>query len=490
MTTTERPKTQAPIYDPKTLEAGWQERWRTQGLYRTTEGGGKPKYYVLDFFPYPSGDGLSVGHCRNYVPTDTLSRYFRMRGFNVLHPMGWDAFGEPTEQYAVLTGTSPRKATDRNAANYKRQFDLIGCSYDWSREIDSSAPDYYHWTQWFFLLLYKRGLAYRAVQWQWWCPRCQTTLSNQEAQDGICWRGHTGLTKKEIPAWYFKITAYADELIQGLGEIEWPSQIKLMQENWIGRSEGCEIDFKTESGAPLPVFTTRPDTVYGVTFMVIAPEHPLVAELTTPDRKAEVDAYVQRAKGTSEIDRLSTDREKTGVFTGSYAINPLNGEKVQLWVADYVLATYGTGVVMGVPASDTRDFAFAKKYGVPIKMVIQPPDWAGTDKTGDDLEDAYTGPGLMVNSGEFDGTPSPDPAIAKVIDYIAASGKGRRTVNYRMRDWLISRQKYWGAPIPIVYCPTHGEVAIPDDQLPVKTPLFSRSVDSRSISLVPLARWT
>ncbi|HET7770496.1 MAG TPA: class I tRNA ligase family protein, partial [Chloroflexota bacterium] len=442
MTTTERSRTQAPIYDPKSLEAGWQERWRTQGLYRTAEGGGKPKYYVLDFFPYPSGDGLSVGHCRNYVPTDTLSRYFRMRGYNVLHPMGWDAFGEPTEQYAVLTGTSPRKATDRNAANYRRQFDLIGCSYDWSREIDSSAPDYYHWTQWFFLLLYKRGLAYRAVQWQWWCPGCQTTLSNQEAQDGICWRGHTGLTKKEIPAWYFKITAYADELIQGLSEIEWPSQIKLMQENWIGRSEGCEIDFKTESGAPLPVFTTRPDTVYGVTFMVIAPEHPLVGELTTPDRRAEVDAYVQRAKGTSEIDRLSTDREKTGIFTGSYAINPLNGEKVQLWVADYVLATYGTGVVMGVPSGDTRDFAFAKKYGLPIKLVIQPEEWVGQGKTGDDLEDAHTGPGVMVNSGPFDGTPSPDPAVAKVTEHVAANGLGRGTINYRMRDWLISRQKY------------------------------------------------
>ncbi|HEU5314630.1 MAG TPA: leucine--tRNA ligase [Chloroflexota bacterium] len=489
MTTIEKPKTHSAPYEPQTLERGWQERWRTQGLYRSTEGGGKPKYYVLDFFPYPSGDGLSVGHCRNYVPTDTLSRYFRMRGFNVLHPMGWDAFGEPTEQFAVLTGTSPRVATDRNAANYKRQFDLIGCSYDWAREIDSSAPDYYHWTQWFFLLLYKRGLAYRAVQWQWWCPRCQTTLSNQEAQDGVCWRGHTGLTKKQIPAWYFKITDYADQLLEGLKEREWPERIKLMQENWIGRSEGCEIGFTTEAGEPLPVFTTRPDTVFGVTFMVIAPEHPTVEALTTPDRRAEVTAYVERAKATSEIDRLSTEREKTGIFTGSYAINPLNGDRVQLWVADYVLATYGTGVVMGVPAHDTRDFAFAKKYGVPIKLVIQPPDWEGTRKTADDLDDAYVGPGTMVNSGEFDGTPTPDPAIGAVTRRVAELGLGKGTTNYRMRDWLISRQKYWGAPIPIVFCPTHGEVPVPEDQLPVELPEMANFTPDGS-GRSPLARAT
>jgi leucyl-tRNA synthetase len=506
-------------YDPQSLEPGWQQRWQEQGLYRSREGSGKPKYYCLDFFPYPSGDGLSVGHCRNYVPTDTLSRYMRMRGYNVLHPMGWDAFGEPAEQYAVAQGVHPRVTTDRNAANYKRQYDLIGCSYDWSREIDSSNPDYYRWTQWFFLLLYKRGLAYRDSNWQWWCPICQTTLSNQEAQDGVCWRGHTGLTKKQIPAWYFKITAYADQLLDGLNEIDWPERIKLMQENWIGRSEGTQIEFKTPDGTPLPVFTTRPDTVFGVTFMVIAPEHPLVDALTVPERKAEVAAYVERAKSISEIDRQSTEREKTGVFTGSYAINPLNGDKVQLWVADYVLATYGTGVVMGVPGHDTRDFAFAKKYGVPIKLVIAPPGWE-TGKTGDDLPDAYVGPGQMVNSGEFDGTftygdwkkLSPQEkqdiatqwgfdvdamdqrvaaeranGIAAVTEKVVEKGLGKRAVNYRMRDWLISRQKYWGAPIPIVYCPAHGEVPIPEDQLPVQLPPmadFSTDGSGRS----PLAR--
>ncbi|MGH2356083.1 MAG: leucine--tRNA ligase, partial [Chloroflexota bacterium] len=509
----------APAYDPLTLEAGWQRRWQTQGLYLSREGAGKPKYYCLDFFPYPSGDGLSVGHCRQYAPTDALSRFMRMRGYNVLHPMGWDAFGEPTEQYAVLTGVSPRAATDRNAANYRRQFDLIGASYDWSREIDSSDPRYYRWTQWFFLLLYKRGLAYRDNQWQWWCPTCQTTLSNQEAQDGVCWRGHTGLTKKQIPAWYFKITDYADQLLAGLQEIDWPERIKLMQEHWIGRSEGTQIEFKTERGDPLPVFTTRPDTVFGVTFMVIAPEHPLVEQVVTPERRAEVMAYVERAKGTSEIDRLSTEREKTGVFTGSYAINPLNGEKVQLWVADYVLATYGTGVVMGVPGHDTRDFAFAKQYDVPIKLVIAPPGWE-VGKTGEDMPDAHVGPGQMVNSGRFDGAftagdwkklspqerqelaaawgfdaeemerriaGAKSDGIAAVADWVEQDGLGRRTVNYRMRDWLISRQRYWGAPIPIVYCQQCGEVPVPEDQLPVELPPMADFMPDGS-GRSPLAR--
>jgi leucyl-tRNA synthetase len=509
-----------PPYEPQSLEAGWQRRWQTQGLYLSREESGKPKYYCLDFFPYPSGDGLSVGHCRNYVPTDTLSRFLRARGYNVLHPMGWDAFGEPTEQYAILTGTSPRAATDRNAANYKRQFDLIGISFDWTREIDSSQPSYYKWTQWFFLLLHQRGLAYRATNWQWWCPICQTTLSNQEAQDGVCWRGHTGLTKKQIPGWYFKITAYADALVDGLQDIDWPEPIKLMQRNWIGRSYGTEIAFRTERGDPLPVFTTRPDTVFGVTFMAIAPEHALVEALASPERRAEVMAYVERAKATSEIDRLSTEREKTGVFTGSYAINPLNGERVQLWVADYVLATYGTGVVMGVPAHDTRDFAFARKYDVPIRLVIAPPGWAG--RSGDELPDAYVGPGQMVNSGRFDGTFTPGDwkklaaperqeiavrwgldvgeldrsveaaaadGIAAVTEYVEAKGLGGRAVNYRMRDWLISRQKYWGAPIPIVHCPACGEVPVPDDQLPVPLPAmadFKADGSGRS----PLARAT
>ena len=489
-------------YDPSAVEAGWQARWQRQGLHDADRDPTRPKYFCLDFFPYPSGDGLSVGHCRNYVPTDTLSRFLRARGFNVVHPMGWDAFGEPAEQYAVSQGVHPRITTDRNAANYRRQYDLIGISFDWSRVLDSSDPGYYRWTQWIFLLLHRRGLAYRDSNWQWWCPGCQTTLSNQEAQDGTCWRGHTGLTKRQIPAWYFRITAYAEKLLAGLDTIDWPDRIRAMQSNWIGRSTGVQVEFRSESGVPLPIFTTHPDTLFGVTFMVIAPEHPSLPDLVTPDRAAEVGAYVEASRKTSEIDRLSTDREKTGVFTGSHAINPLNGDRVAVWVADYVLATYGTGIVMGVPAHDTRDFAFARRYALPVKLVVSPLDWDGS-RTGDDLPDAYVAPGIMVNSPGFDGMLSPGDwpklgpsekadlaarwgfdvadmdarvagsatdAIEAIGDGVEARGVGKRVVNYRMRDWLISRQRYWGAPIPIVHCDACGEVPVPEDQLPVELP--------------------
>ena len=491
-----------PAYDPAVVEAGWQARWQRQGMYDVIEDPTRPKYYCLDFFPYPSGDGLSVGHCRNYVPTDTLSRFLRARGYNVLHPMGWDAFGEPAEQYAVSQGVHPRVTTDRNAANYRRQYDLIGISFDWSRELDSSDPDYYRWTQWIFTRLYRKGLAYRDANWQWWCPGCQTTLSNQEAQDGVCWRGHTGLTKRQIPAWYFRITAYADKLLDGLETIDWPDRIRAMQSNWIGRSTGVQVEFASESGIPLPIFTTHPDTLFGVTFMVIAPEHPSLPDLVTDDHKAEVEAYVEASRKASEIDRLATDRPKTGVFTGSYAINPLNGDRVQVWVADYVLATYGTGIVMGVPAHDKRDFVFARTYGIPIKLVVRPLDWDDS-KTGNDLPDAYTAPGIMVNSPGFDGMMSPgdwpklgpnekaelstrwgfavadmdarvgsatDNAITAIGDAVVARNAGKRVTNYRMRDWLISRQRYWGAPIPIIHCDACGEVPVPEDQLPVELP--------------------
>jgi leucyl-tRNA synthetase len=487
----------APTYDPAALETGWQRRWQEQGLFRAREEAGKPKFYCLDFFPYPSGFSLSVGHCRNYVPTDVVSRYRRMRGDSVLHPMGWDAFGEPAEQFAISQGVHPRITTDRNAAEYRRQLDLIGKSIDWSREIDSSRPEYYHWTQWIFLLLYQRGLAYRSTNWQWWCPTCQTTLSNHEVRDGVCWRGHTGVTKRQIPAWYFKITDYAEPLLAGLSEIDWPESIKAMQENWIGRSEGAEIVFPATAG-PLTVYTTRPDTAFGVTFLAIAPEHELVDRLTTTDQREALRAYVEQAKAMGEVDRLSAKREKTGVFTGSNATNALTGETVPIWVADYVLPTYGTGVVMGVPAHDTRDFAFARKYGLPIKVVIAPPGWDGHD-----LPDAYVGPGEMVRSGALTGAFTPGdwhhlaPAerrdlanawqldeteldgrvaaattdgIAAAIDLVERQGVGARKVQYRMRDWLISRQHYWGAPIPIVHCPVHGAVQVPESELPVELP--------------------
>jgi leucyl-tRNA synthetase len=458
-------------YIPNEIEPRWQREWEEQGQYRADESGGKPKYYCLDFFPYPSGDGLHVGHCRNYVPTDVLSRYKRMRGFNVLHPMGWDSFGEPAEQFAIANGVHPRLTTDQNTANYRRQMTLVGCSYDWSREIDSSRPEFYRWTQWFFLSLYRRGLAYRDTNWQWWCPTCQTTLSSHEAVGGQCWRGHSGVTRREIPAWYFRITAYADRLLDGLNEIDWPESIKTMQRNWIGRSEGCEIDFRTEAGEVVPVFTTRPDTVYGATFFVLAPEHPLVKRVTSEEQRARVEAYSAAAARLSEIERQAEARQKTGVFTGGYVVNPLSGERIPVWIGDYVLPTYGTGAVMGVPAHDERDYEFARAYGLPIRRVIarpgeeQPGEWDSISP----VEAAYTGEGVLVNSGPFNGLSSVE-AIESICDYLEGQDLGRRKVQYRMRDWLISRQRYWGTPIPILYCEACGERPVPEEQLPVLLP--------------------
>ena len=453
-----------PVYDPQSIEPRVRARWAEQSLYLAQPASDQPKFYCLDFFPYPSGDGLHVGHCRNYVPPDVLSRYKRMSGFNVLHPMGWDAFGEPAEQYAVTHGVHPRVTTDRNTANFRRQFDLIGASYDWSREIDSSQPEFYRWTQYFFLLLYQRGLAYRDTNWQWWCPGCQTTLSSHEVDQGVCWRGHSGVIKREIPAWYFKITALADELLEGLDQIDWPERIKSMQRNWIGRSEGCEIIFAGPAGEPMPVFTTRPDTVYGVTFLAIAPEHPLVEILATPEYQLSVQEYQAQAARQSEIERMMETRQKTGVFSGSYAVHPLTGAPVPIWVADYVLPGYGTGLVMGVPAHDTRDFEFARQYGLPVIEVIAP-------ASADQLEThaAYTGPGRMVNSAEFDGLESTEGA-RRITAELQVRQAGGPKVIYRMRDWLISRQRYWGTPIPIVYCDLHGEQPVPFEQLPVLLP--------------------
>jgi leucyl-tRNA synthetase len=451
-------------YSPDKIEPKWQKDWEERGLYRAVEGDDRPKFYCLDFFPYPSGDGLHVGHCRNYVPTDVISRYKRMRGFNVLHPMGWDAFGEPAEQYAIARGVHPRVTTDRNTANFRHQMTIIGSSYDWSREIDSSFTEYYRWNQWFFLLLYRRGLAYRDTNWQWWCPTCQTTLSSHEAVGGVCWRGHTGVMRREIPAWYFRITAYADELASGLDEVDWPEPVKIMQRNWIGRSEGCEIVFQTEVGESVPVFTTRPDTIFGVTFLVLAPEHPLTVTLTSSAQKAQVEAYVAASTRQSEIERALETREKTGVYTGGTVIHPLSGERIPVWIADYVLPSYGSGAVMGVPAHDQRDFEFAQKYDLPIKVVIAPPGYSG-----EPLVAAYPDAGTMVNSGRYNGQAS-EQAIPQIASDLAQNGQGGPKVQYRMRDWLISRQRYWGTPIPIVHCQRCGEVPVPEEQLPVKLP--------------------
>ena len=453
-----------PIYQPQQFEEKWQLEWEARGIYRAEENPAKPKYYCLNFFPYPSGDGLHVGHCRNYIPTDLIARYKRMQGFNVLHPMGWDAFGEPTEQHAVRHGIHPRESTDRNTAHFKHQMGMLGLSYDWGREIDSSHPSFYRWTQWFFTLLYERGLAYRDTNWQWWCPTCQTTMSSHEAAGGICWRGHDGLTKREIPAWYFRITAYAEALLAGLENIDWPEPIKAMQRHWIGKSEGAEIDFQTSSGDPIQVFTTRAETVFGATFLVLAPEHPGVGALTTPAQASHVEGYIAKAIGQSEIERTADDEEKTGVFTGSYAANPVTGDQVPIWVGSYVLPRYGAGAVMGVPAHDPRDFAFAKRYHLPVRVVVAPPD-----HTGSDLAAAYEGAGTVVNAGRFSGMPNMDAAAA-IVGWMAEEGWGRSKIQYRMRDWLISRQRYWGTPIPIVYCDDCGEVPVPVEALPVTLP--------------------
>lgn len=469
-------------YVPTNFEANWREEWQASGLYRAVENQDNPKFYCLDFFPYPSGEGLHVGHCRNYIPTDVLSRYMRMRGYNVSHPMGWDSFGEPTEQYAETHGVHPREITNRSTANFRYQMDLIGTSYDWTREIDSSQPEFYRWTQWFFLRLYKKGLAYRDTSWQWWCPICQTTLSSHESVGGKCWRNHSGIIRREIPAWYFRITDYADSLLEGLDGLDWPEKVKTLQRNWIGRSDGCEIIFTTEVGEPIPVFTTRPETVFGTTFIVLAPEHRLVEALVGDASRAQVSNYREQAVQMSEIDRLARDRQKTGVFSGSYAINPLNQQPLQVWIADYVLPTYGTGAVMGVPAHDERDFEFARKYDLPIQVVISPPDFSGANS----LQEAYLESGKMINSGPFDGLQS-ELAAEQILKFIENNHWGYRAVSYHLRDWLISRQRYWGTPIPIIHCDQCGEVPVPEGELPVLLPDLSEFKPDGS-GRSPLAR--
>lgn len=461
-------------YDFARIEAKWQQRWKEAGLFRTQDTTDKPKFYGLDFFPYPSGAGLSVGHCRNYIPTDVACRYRRMKGFNVLHPMGWDAFGLPAENEAIKQRSHPKRTVPEYIATYKRQMDLIGIGYDWSREINSSDPDYYKWTQWIFLLLYKRGLAYRSLAPANWCPSCATVLANEEVKDGRCWRCDGYIEKKDLPQWFFRITAYADRLIDDLDTIDWPESIKSMQRNWIGRSEGAEVTFHSEQGDEIVVYTTRPDTLWGATFMVLAPEHPLVDKLTTADRRAEVEEYRRVAQRTSAIERQSTEREKTGVFIGAFAVNPVNDERIPIWIADYVMMGYGTGAIMAVPAHDERDFEFARKFGIRMTPVIRHP--ASPPGYEPDESESFGGLtfhaeyGDMINSGPiFTGTKGAH-AKQDVTRWLEETGKGRFAVNYKLRDWLISRQRYWGAPIPIIHCPRCGEKPVPEDQLPVLLP--------------------
>ncbi|TET47247.1 MAG: leucine--tRNA ligase [Dehalococcoidia bacterium] len=454
-------------YNPQELDRKWQQRWEKDKLYQVSDDDPRPKWYALTMYPYPSGD-LHIGHWYALAPSDVHARFKRMQGYNVLHPMGFDAFGLPAENAAIQRGIHPFTWTMQNIENMRRQLRNIGAIYDWSREVVTCLPEYYKWTEWFFLKLYEAGLAYRGKAPVNWCPKCQTVLANEQVlSSGLCERCNTTVTRRDLEQWFFRITKYADELMNFDG-IDWPERIQIMQRNWIGRSEGTEISFALDHpGVPekeIRVFTTRPDTTFGVTFMVFAPEHPLVAVLTSPDKKAEVDAYIERARRLSEIERLSTEKEKDGVFIGSYCTNRLNGEKVPIWIADYVLLSYGTGAVMGVPAHDERDFLFVKKYGIPIRVVIAPPDWHG-----EELEEAYIEEGTLVNSGQFDGLPN-DQGIEAISDFLEEKDWGKRTVSYRLRDWLISRQRYWGAPIPMVYCDKCGIVPVPEADLPVLLP--------------------
>ena len=545
----------AERYNPQQIEPKWQARWEQDELYRTLPACEKPKYYVLDFYPYPSGEGMSVGHARNYVPTDVLARYYRMKGYNVLHPMGFDAFGLPTENAAIKLKVDPHELNERYSANYVRQYKLMGLSYDWSRLINSAHPEYYRWTQWIFLKLFnawydprldkampiqtleaelaERGsgaifdyidshpehvgvvnkgtpiitaeawqamsrreqneylhnfrLAFQAESTVNWDPVDKVVVADEEVENGRAWRSGALVIKRTIRQWFFRITAYAERLIKDLDEVDWPERIVTMQRNWIGKSEGAEVIFRVCNAeqSAIPIFTTRPDTLWGATFMVLSPEHPLVPHITAPEHKSEVERYIAFAKGESEEQRTAEGKEKTGVFTGAYAINPVNGERIPIWIADYVLMSYGTGAIMAVPAHDQRDFEFAKTFSLPIKVVVFPQvelermglSGMPTDAAIAEYESRMTAAyedkaGVMVNSGPLSGMPAGAEAIHAAIAHCAQMGIGKRRVNYKIRPWLISRQRYWGTPIPIIH--THdGPVAVPESELPVLLPKVS-----------------
>ncbi len=456
-------------YDFKSIEAKWRLRWEEADLYASSEEPGREKRYVLVMFPYPSGPA-HIGHVANYNLGDVLARYLRRKGVNVLHPMGWDGFGLPAENAAIRSGVHPAKYTRDNIALLKEGLQRLGYSYDWDRELSTCAPDYYKWTQWLFLRFYEKDLAYKAEARANWCPSCRTVLANEQVINGHCERCDTLVVQKALSQWFLRITDYAERLLADMDQLSgWPESVLTMQRNWIGRSEGCEVVFRVrETGREMPIFTTRPDTLWGVTFFLLAPEHPLADELTagTPYEE-DLRAFRERLRGVSDIDRTAMEAEKDGVFTGAYAVNPVNGEEVPIWTANFVLMEYGTGAVMAVPAHDQRDFEFARKYGLPIRVVIRPP---GEELDPDTMAGAYVDPGTMVNSARFDGTDSEVGKYEAVPDCLEEMEWGRRTVNYRLRDWLISRQRYWGVPIPIVYCEKCGTVAVPDEELPVLLP--------------------
>ncbi|MBE6098554.1 MAG: leucine--tRNA ligase [Anaerovibrio sp.] len=472
-------------YMPQQIEKKWQKKWLESKAYKTEMDPKKPKYYTLEMFPYPSGN-LHMGHVRNYSIGDVLARYKTMEGFNVIHPMGFDAFGMPAENAAIKHGVKPSDWTYSNMDNMKRQQREMGLSYDWDREVATCRPDYYKWTQWLFQLFYKRGLAYKKKAYVNWCETCGTVLANEQVIDGLCWRCDNEVVKKDLSQWFFKITDYADVLLKDLDLLKgWPERVKIMQDNWIGRSEGLEFDFDIpELKEKLSVYTTRPDTAYGVTFVALAAEHPLVDKIceANPDKAEEIKAFVKKVQSQSDIERTSSESEKEGVGTGVYVINPFNGKKAEIWVTNYVLADYGTGAVMGVPSEDQRDWMFAKKYNLDIIITLQPKDQ--TLKL-EDMTEAYVDKaGVLVNSGEFDGQDI-KTAMKGIMDKAEKEGFGKRRVNYRLRDWLISRQRYWGAPIPVIYCEDCGEQLVPEDQLPVMLP---ENVNFEAGAVSPLAQ--
>jgi leucyl-tRNA synthetase len=450
-------------YDPRPIEPKWQAYWKQHRTFRAELDPARPKYYVLDMFPYPSGQGLHVGHPEGYTATDILARYKRMRGFNVLHPMGWDAFGLPAEQYAIERGVHPRETTRRNIETFRRQIESLGFSYDWSREIDTTDPRYYRWTQWIFQRLYERGLAYEAEVPVNWCPALGTVLANEEVIDGKSERGGHPVERLPMRQWMLRITAYADRLLEDLDELDWPEPIKKMQRDWIGRSEGARVRFPVvrHEGVSIEVFTTRPDTLFGATYMVLAPEHELVERITSPERRREVQEYVESSRRKSERLRLADARTKTGVPTGAFARNPLSGAEIPVWIADYVLASYGTGAIMAVPGHDERDHEFARRFGLPIALVVQ--------GGGDVSRKAFVGDGVAVNSGFLDGLPTPE-AKRRATERLEASGAGSRAVTYKLRDWLFSRQRYWGEPFPLIHLEDGSVKLIPESELPLELP--------------------
>ena len=457
-------------YPFESIEPKWQKYWEVNKTFKVGEDASVPKEkrrYVLDMFPYPSAAGLHVGHPEGYTATDIYCRYLRMKGFNVLHPMGYDAFGLPAENYAIKTGTHPRETTNSNIEHFTKQIKALGFSYDWDRCVQTCDADYYKWTQWIFLQLYKKGLAYESNTPINWCPSCKTGLANEEVKEGRCERCHSEVTRKTIRQWVLKITEYAERLLQDLDELDWPESVKIMQRNWIGKSIGAEVDFAVAdkdgkaTDKKLRVYTTRCDTLFGATYMVVSPEHPLVKELTTAEQKAAVEKYIEDAAKKSDLERTDLAKDKTGVFSGSYAINPVNGKQIPIWVADYVLISYGTGAIMAVPAHDTRDWDFAKKFNLPIIEVLK--------SEVDVQKQAWTEDGIHVNSDFLDGLNKQD-AINKMLDFLEEKKIGKKAINYKLRDWIFSRQRYWGEPIPLIHCPKCGTVAVPEDQLPLELP--------------------